>query len=159
MRGWWPFPSQMRLPILSAFWIALITLSSCLGTNAQAGDRIWSAVVLATRENPAKPPPARLADFAGPLQRIFGYNTFYLLGEKTKDIRAGTEDWLVPSKRIFMKVSVLGTSRVSYHTRVDLYDGKELLVTAEARLARDAPLYIRGPAWGKGQLIAILEVR
>jgi hypothetical protein len=26
-------------------------------------------------------------------------------------------------------------------------------------LARDAPLYIRGPAWGKGQLIFLLEVR
>ena len=29
----------------------------------------------------------------------------------------------------------------------------------QAKLAQNAPLYIRGPEWGSGQLILLLEVR
>lgn len=151
-------PRAPRSPLMWAtpLWLAVIL---AFGSPLHAADRIWSAVVLATRENPPKPPPSRLKAFAGAMEKVFGYNTFYLMGEKTRDIRAGTEEWLVPSKRIYMRVAVLDADRTSYLIRIELYDGKELLVTAEARIARDAPLYIRGPEWGKGQLIALLEVR
>ncbi len=138
----------------------LVAILLCLPlSGALAGDRIWSAVLLATREIPPQPIPGKLADFEETLQSVFGYNSFYLLGEKTKDIKCGTTEWLVPSKRIFMKTSVLESSATGYRMRIELYDNKELLVTTEAKLARDAPLYIRGPQWGKGQIVAILKVR
>lgn len=142
-------------------WVCATLLATLLvlPLPARAGDRIWSAIVLATRESPAKPIPAKLSDFGGPLKKIFGYNTFYLLGEKKKDLRLGAREWLVPSKRIFLHVTVLAIGKAHYTMRIALYEGKELLVTTDARLARDAPLYIRGPQWGKGQLIALLEVR
>jgi hypothetical protein len=115
--------------------------------------------VLATREKPPAPVPRKLESFESALSRVFGYNSFYLLGDKKEEIKTGTEEWLVPSKRIFMNVTVLETLPAGYRMEINLYDGKELLVNTEARLARDAPLYIRGPQWGNGQLIAILEVR
>jgi hypothetical protein len=135
--------------------LALLAMSA----GVQAGDRIWTGLVLATEEEPAKPAPGRIEQFAPTLERTFGYNTFYLLGEKTKDLHDGAEDWLVPSKRIFLKATVLEVERTGYRLQLDLYDGAKLLVTTEARLAKDAPLYIRGPAWGKGQLLSILAVR
>lgn len=143
------------LPLLATI---VLLLSAATAAHA-GGDKIWSAVILATREHPAKPIPDKLGDFATSLRRIFGYNTFYLLGEKTKNLREGVREWLVPSKRIFLSANVLTASKTDYTMRLSLYDGKNLLVTTETRLARDAPLYIRGPQWGKGQLIILLEVR
>lgn len=141
------------------FLLGMVFLVALSAGQAISGDRIWSAVVLATHEDPPQPVPKKLEEFDSALRRVFGYNSFYLLGDKTGDITAGQSEWLVPSKRIFMKVSILEAKVAGYRMRIDLYDGKELLVTTEAKLARDAPLYIRGPEWGKGQVIAILEVR
>jgi len=46
-----------------------------------------------------------------------------------------------------------------YRVLIELFRGKSLLLTAEVRLARNAPLFIRGPLWGQGQLVLLLEVR
>jgi hypothetical protein len=124
-----------------------------------AGDRIWSALILATKENPPSPVPDTLKEFAPTIRKVFGYNSLYLLGEKRRDLYSGGEEWLVPSKEFFFKVQCLGQSLASYTLRIELYRDKNLLVTTEAKIARDAPLYIRGPEWGRGQLIFVLEVR
>jgi hypothetical protein len=103
--------------------------------------------------------PSALERFAPTIKKIFGYNSFYLLGEKKRDLISGGEEWLVPSKEFFFKVQCLSQGETSYLLRIELYRDKNLLVTTEAKLARDAPLFIRGPAWGKGHLIFVLEVR
>jgi hypothetical protein len=123
------------------------------------GDRLWSALVLATKEDPPSSVPDALKEFAPSIRKIFGYNSLYLLGEKKRALYYGGEEWLVPSKEFFFKVQCLSQDRTSYTLHIELYRGKSLLVTTEAKLARDAPLYIRGPEWGRGQLIFVLEVR
>jgi hypothetical protein len=123
------------------------------------GDRIWTALVLATKENLPAPIPTALEKFAPSIKKIFGYNSLYLLGEKKRDLISGSEEWLVPTKDFFFKVQCLSQGVTSYTLNIELYHEKNLLVTTEAKLARDAPLYIRGPAWGSGQLIFLLEVR
>jgi len=128
------------------------------GARAE-GDRIWSALVLATKENPPCQIPRALKEFAPAIKKIFGYNSLYLLGEKKRDLFSGCEEWLVPSKEFFFKVQCLSQGATSYALRIELYRDRNLLVTTEAKLAKDAPLYIRGPEWGKGQLIFLLEVR
>lgn len=153
----------MRFPVLRFHFLHLLLLAglslAILSPAAQAGDRIWSSIVLATRENTEKPVPRQLVAFAPTMQKVFGYNTFYLLGQKTKDIQTGQAEWLVPSKRIYMKVAILDRTPTAYRTRIELYEDKSLLITTVAMLARNAPLYIRGPQWGKGQLVILLEVR
>ena len=123
------------------------------------GDRIWSALVLATKEDPPPPVPDTLKEFAPSIRKIFGYNSLYLLGEKKRDLYHGGQEWLVPSKEFFFKVQCLAQGPTSYTLHIELYRAKSLLITTEAKLARDAPLYIRGPEWGRGQLIFVLEVR
>jgi len=124
-----------------------------------AGDRIWGALVLATIENSATPVPESLKELAPPIKKIFGYNSLYVLGEKKRDLFLGSERWLVPTKEFFFKVRCLSQELTSYLLRIELYREKNLLVTTEAKLAKDAPLYIRGPQWGRGLLIFVLEVR
>jgi len=139
------------------FLVAALLFLSAAGL--QAGDRIWSALVLANNEKPARPVPANLADFAPTIRKVFGYNSLYLLGDKKRDLVSGEEEWLVPSKDSFFKVQVLAQKPTYYELRIELYRGKKLLVTSDARIAKDAPLYIRGPQWGGGQLVFLLEVQ
>ena len=139
---------------------AAVLLLACGASAARAGgDRIWSALVLATKENTPSAIPGALEKFAPTIKKIFGYNSLYLLGEKKRELVSGGEQWLVPSKEFFFKVQCLSRGATSYTLRIELYRDKDLLVTTEAKLAKDAPLYIRGPAWGRGQLIFLLEVR
>ena len=56
-----------------------------LGAYA-AGDRIWSALALATIEHPAAPVPQRTQGTRSGNQEIFGYNSLYLLGEKKREL-------------------------------------------------------------------------
>ena len=128
-------------------------------STAHASDRIWAALVLATNETPAKPAPEKLKPFAAALEKIFGYNTFYLLGDKRKQICENTDEWLVPSKGFFLHVKGLNKEIAAYELSIDLYARKELMFTSRVKLARGAPLYIRGPQWGKGQLLYILEIQ
>ncbi len=136
----------------------LCFLAGMLPADA-AGDRIWSALVLATREDPARPAPESLEKFAPAIAKVFGYNSLYLLGEKKRDLSSGCEEWLVPTREFFFKVQCLAQEPTFYHLRIELYQDKKLLVTSDVRLAKDAPLYIRGPQWGRGQLIFVLDVR
>lgn len=139
-------------------WLpALLCLLAAMPAEA-AGDRIWSALVLATRETPPKPVPSALTEAAPVLQKVFGYDSFYLMGQKKRDIAANVETWLVPSDELFFKVTLLKQEETHYLVRIELYQEKKLLLSTEAKLARDAPLYIRGPQWGKGQLILLLEI-
>jgi hypothetical protein len=141
--------------------VAATILFLVVGTpqSSAEGDRIWSALVLATTEDPPAPIPGALQKFARSIKKIFGYNSLYLLGEKKRDLVSGGEEWLVPTENFFFRVQCLAQGKTSYTLRIELYHDKRLLVTTEAKLARDAPLYIRGPEWGNGQLIFLLEVR
>lgn len=138
--------------------LALVFLALAAPARAD-GDRIWSALVLATKEETPKPPPRQLEALAPTLKKVFGYNTFYLLGDKRRSLVTGGEEWLVPSQEFFMRVKCLSREPAYYNLVIELYREKKLLLTSEVRLARNAPLIIRGPQWGKGQLVFVLEVR
>ena len=136
----------------------LLFIMAPLGASA-TGDRIWSALALATIEHSAAAVPKPLEGLAPAINQIFGYNSLYLLGEKKRQLFSGGEEWLIPSKEFFFKIQCLSQEVTSYLLRIELYREKNLLVTAEAKLSKDAPLYIRGPQWGTGLLIFVLEVR
>ena len=136
----------------------LLFMMASPGTYA-ANDRIWSALALATVEHSAAAIPESLKGLAPAIRKIFGYNSLYLLGEKKRDLFAGSEEWLMPTKEFFFKVRCLSQELTSYLLRIELYREKNLLLTTEAKLAKHAPLYIRGPQWGRGLLIFVLEVK
>jgi hypothetical protein len=136
----------------------LLLIMAPLGASAM-GDRIWSALALATVEHPPASVPKSLEGLAPAINEVFGYNSLYLLGEKKRELFYMGEEWLIPSKEFFFKIQCLSQEVTSYILRIDLYREKNLLLTAEAKLSKGAPLYIRGPQWGRGLLIFVLEVR
>jgi hypothetical protein len=145
----------MRRCATAAIWLILLVAADAHAT----GDRIWSALVLATKEDTPSRIPEALQESAPAIRKIFGYNSLYLLGEKRRNLYAGSDEWLVPTKEFFFRVRCLSQGSTSYILRIELYRDENLLVTTEAKLAKGAPLFIRGPEWGRGQLIFLLEVK
>lgn len=140
--------------VILAIFLLLFSLA-----GLHASDEIRAALVLATNETPAKEVPGQLEDFSPTIKKVFGYNSLYLLGQKRRPIGSGTSTWLVPSKEFFFQITCLDQDSARYHVRIELYRDKTLVLTTEAKLARDAPLYIRGPQWGNGLLVLLLDVR
>ena len=132
-------------------------------TPAAVNDRIWSALVVATNAAAPKDPPAELREFAPQLKRVFGYNQFELIGNATEIIDDKVESWLVPSQNFWLGVKarrcISKEARGGYLLNLQLFHDKRPLVDTEAKLAPGSPLFIRGPQYGKGQVIIVLQVQ
>ena len=123
---------------------------------------IWSGLVLATNEaHPAEIAP-ELKSYASQLKNIFGYNQYELMGQHVELMDSPTEHWLVPSKDFFsLRVESKKATKAGFHYRLklDLFQEKKLLAGLEARLCGQNLLFIRGPFYGKGQLVIVLVVK
>ena len=80
-----------------------------------------------------------------------------VIGQAQQKIKTGEEDWLVPSKRFYLKVDTKYPIPNGYLLNLQLYQENKMLVEANVQLARGNPLYIRGPQVGNGQLIIALQ--
>lgn len=126
-------------------------------------DKIWSALVVATNVAEPSAVPAELQALAGKMKRVFGYNQFELVGSALQVIDERNESWLVPSKSFWLGVksrrALSKEAQGGYLLSLQLYHEKRPLVDTEAKLAPGSPLLIRGPQYGKGQIIIILQVQ
>jgi hypothetical protein len=126
-------------------------------------DRIWSGVIVATNPENPKEPPVELREFAPKLKRIFGYTQFELAGSASEVIDELTENWLLPSPIFPLNVrarrATSKEARGGYLLNLQLYQDQRPLVDSEVKLAPGSPLFIRGPQYGKGQIIIVLQVQ
>jgi hypothetical protein len=129
----------------------------------RAGDDLWSAVVLATNVPAPKAAPAALRSFAPQLSRVFGYNQFEFIGSDSQKIVERAETRLMPTKSLWMAVKARRATskeaRGGYLLNVQLYREDRPLVDTEARLAPGSPMFIRGPQYGNGQIIVVLQIQ
>lgn len=125
-------------------------------------DHIWCGVIVATNPERIKDAPAELREFAPRLKRIFGYTQFELAGSASEQIDELTENWLVPSPIFPIKVSARRATskeaRGGYLLNLQFYQANRPLVDSEVKLAPGSPLFIRGPEYGKGQIIIVLKI-
>ena len=108
-------------------------------------------------EHPASP-PEEIRGQASSLHAVFGYNEFRMLGQKSKFVAKGTEDWLVPSRQFFLRVDTKNAVAGGYALGLELRKEDRVIVEADVKLNRERPLFIRGPFVGQGQLIILLMV-
>ena len=143
------------LPFVTAF-IALI-ISTAPGLRA--AETVWSGLVIA--ENVAQPEsiPPELTRIERLLKELFGYNQFQVIGQSSKTLKTGQEDWLATSKFFGLRVDARGESEAGYVLNLKLYKEKELLLETDAKLSKRSPLVIKGPQVGSGQLLLVLVVQ
>ena len=116
------------LPFVTAF-IALI-ISAAPGLHA--AETVWSGLVIA--ENVAQPEsiPPELTRIERILKDLFGYNQFQVIGQSSKTLKTGQEDWLATSKFFGLRVDARGESEAGYVLNLKLYKEKELLLETDA---------------------------
>ncbi len=142
------------LPFVTAF-IALIV---SIAPGLRAAETVWSGLVIA--ENVAQPEsiPPELTRIERLLKELFGYNQFQVIGQSSKTLKTGQEDWLATSKFFGLRVDARGESEAGYVLNLKLYKEKELLLETDAKLSKRSPLVIKGPQVGSGQLLLVLVV-
>ena len=141
------------------FVTALIALILSAAPGLRAAETVWSGLVIA--ENVAQPEsiPLELTRIERLLKELFGYNQFQVIGQSSKTLKTGQEDWLATSKFFGLHVDARGESEAGYVLNLKLYKEKELLLETDAKLSKRSPLVIKGPQVGSGQLLLVLIVQ
>lgn len=114
---------------------------------------------MATNVSHPTPPPPEMHRLHATLQRTFGYNQFELIGQSTKTLRSGEENWLAASKHFSLHVDARGGSDDVYKLRLLLYQDRQVLLETDATLSKSSPLVIKGPQIGSGQLLLLLVLK
>lgn len=164
-------PVRVALALLAALICGALAYAATEGVASKVvttqpereANKIWSALILATNDAGAKPAPGELREFAPRLKRVFGYNQFELIGSATNEIGDRAESWLVPSQSFWFGLkarrAVSKEARGGFLLSLELFQDKRPLVDTDVKLAPGSPLFIRGPQYGKGQLIIVLQVQ
>ena len=138
---------------------AIVLLSAVVALQNAHSATVWSGLVMARNASQPTPVPSQLDPIEGTLKGAFGYNQFEIIGEATKSLKTGEEDWLASSKYFSLHVDAKGESHAAYLLNLKLYKEDDLLLETEAKLSKRSPLVIRGPMVGDGQLLLVLVVQ
>ena len=145
----------MLRPLLIA---AVVMLAMGL-VSADAAHAVWSGLVIAENvPQPAAIPP-ELTKFEQTLKDLFGYNQFEVIGQSSKTLKTGEEDWLASSKYFSLQCDARGENDAGYSLNLKLYKEKAVLLETDANLSKSSPLVIKGPQVGNGELLLVLVVK
>jgi len=138
---------------------ALVALVMNAAPASRAAEAVWSGLVIAENVAQPEPIPPELTRIERLLKELFGYNQFQVIGQSSKTLKTGQEDWLATSKFFGLRVDARGESEAGYVLNLKLYKEKELLLETDAKLSKRSPLVIKGPQVGSGQLLLVLVVQ
>jgi len=139
---------------------AVVLFATLIALHTAQAATVWSGLVMARNAAQPTPVPAQLDPIEGTLRGAFGYNQFEIIGEATKTLKSGEEDWLASSKYFSLHVDAKGeTAHAGYLLNLQLFKEKELLLETDAKLSKRSPLVIKGPLVGDGQLLLVLVVQ
>jgi hypothetical protein len=138
--------------------LALLAMLLCVASNVHSAPAVWSGLVIAQNAPEPTAIPPELTKIEQTLKDLFGYNQFQLIGQSSKTLRSGEEDWLASSKYFKLHVDSQGETDAGYTVNLKLYKEQELLLETDAKLSSTSPLVIKGPQVGDGQLLLVLVV-
>lgn len=122
-----------------------------------ANEVVWSGLIYATNAKIPSPPPVELAAFSRKLQHIFGYNQLQLLSQHREVMDNLYEHWLLPGAGFCLLVDSKKAG-ANHLLTLQIYQEKRLVVRTIVQLARQSPIFLKGPLSGEGQLIIVLVV-
>ncbi len=145
--------------MLRPLLIAAVVMLAVGLVSADAAHAVWSGLVIAENvPQPAAIPP-ELTKFEQTLKDLFGYNQFEVIGQSSKTLKTGEEDWLASSKYFSLQCDARGENDAGYSLNLKLYKEKDVLLETDANLSKSSPLVIKGPQVGNGQLLLVLVVK
>lgn len=138
--------------------VAFFALVLSLVSNVHAAHVVWSGLVIAQNVPQPTTVPPELTKIEQNLKDLFGYNQFQVIGQSSKTLTTGEEDWLASSKYFKLHADAQGETDAGYTVNLKLYKEQELLLETDAKLSTTSPLVIKGPQVGDGQLLLVLLV-
>ncbi|HET9418467.1 MAG TPA: hypothetical protein VFO30_03925 [Chthoniobacterales bacterium] len=141
------------------WFVTLFALVMSAAGSLHAAHTVWSGLVIAQNVAQPAPIPPALMRIEETLKELFGYNQFQVIGQSTKTLKTGEEDWLASSKYFGLHVDARGETSAGYLVDLKLYKEEDLLLETETKLSKRSPLVIKGPQVGNGQLLLILVVQ
>jgi hypothetical protein len=126
------------------------------GKDSPRTDCIFSALVLATNAEITSQPGPELLPLIPRLKSIFGYNHFELVGSHTELMDDPDEHWLIPSKIFSLSIKSKREKNSCYVLNLQLFQETKMLTGFDAKLGLGCPIFIRGPLYGKGQLVIVV---
>ena len=147
---------MQKLRLIFAIVFALVMSTTA---SLQAAQTVWSGLVIAENAPQPTPIPPELMRIEQTLKELFGYNQFQVIGQSTKTLKTGREDWLASSKYFGLHVDARGETAAGYLVELKLYKEQDLLLETETKLSKRSPLVIKGPLVGGGQLLLVLVVQ
>ena len=144
----------MRTRVLLA--LGMLTLGV---VAADAAQTVWSGLVIANNVAQPTAVPKELSAIEHTLKTLFGYNQFQIIGQSTKLVKSGDENWDATSKYFKLHVDSKGEADAGYLLSLKLYQEQKLLLETEAKLNKRSPLVIKGPVIGDGQLLLLLVIQ
>src|SRR5256885_8418435 len=139
--------------------LATLLFLAISAVSADAAHAVWSGLVIAENVPQPTPIPPELINLEQTLKDLFGYNQFELIGQSSKTLKTGEEDWLANSKYFGLHVDARGENDAGYTLSLKLYKEKDVLLETAATLSKSSPLGIKGPQVGSGQLLLVLVVK
>jgi hypothetical protein len=140
-------------------FITVFALVMSATISLHAAQTVWSGLVIAENVAQPTPMPSELMRIGQTLKELFGYNQFQVIGQSSKTLKTGQEDWLASSKYFGLHVDARGETNAGYVLDLKLYKEQELLLETETKLSKRSPLVIKGPLVGGGQLLLVLVVQ
>ncbi len=134
------------------------TIRETSSAAVKSSDRIWAAVILASNNDKASPPPAELNCLTKSVQKYFGYKQVELVGTAAKAIGDSTEHWLVPSQEFWVNVKSVREPKGTYLLNIQIFHDERSFLGTRVRVGPNSPLLIRGPACSDGQLVIAIQV-
>jgi hypothetical protein len=122
------------------------------------GERIWSALLLATSTETASAAPDELPGIGKTLARVFGSKGLDVLGCASKRMELRSEQWLIPNQNFWFNVKSEREANGSYLLNVQVYHDQRRLLGTRVRVGENSPLIIRGPVCSRGQLVFVVQV-
>src|SRR5207247_5944892 len=96
---------------------ALVALVMNAAPASRAAEAVWSGLVIAENVAQPEPIPPELTRIERPLKQLFGYNQFQVIGQSSKTLKTGEEDWLAARKTFNFAAPVAITAKQSF-TRI-----------------------------------------
>src|SRR6185503_5734647 len=114
-----------------SFLLAVLLALNLSAAGARGAETVWSGLVIA--ENAAQPAaiPAELSRIEQNLKELFGYNQFQIIGQSTKTLETGQENWIAWSRYFSLQVDGKGEGKGGYVLGLRLWKEKELLLESE----------------------------
>jgi len=140
--------------------VAFFVFAACSGVQASPEEALLGWLLYATNDGkPGQALPADLSVYNQRLPRAFGYSNLRVLGEGRTTVGPKGQRFLIFTGDLKILVTSLSRDKDGrYLIGLQLFQGEEPVLEAQAKVTRGSPLFIRAPAWREGQLVLALEV-